>query len=227
MTYLTLKNNQGYILIPESDLSLNINCPSESKDIVLKEATLIRNDEDCILNSESVIIKLSKTVKRAKHTSFRKNITIHFSPDELDLLKDHLIPLQKHIDSEALADSSRTLDEIEIFLNKIKSERRARSWTDKASDTLSYLGYTALVTNLLFLFYKCGILTLISKCMPNLCIRICCTKNEITNNITPHVVTYIPTASPQGNETNVESVEPLVEHRLVKLRQKKSMFFQE
>ena len=111
--------------------------------------------------------------------------------------------MQKHIDSEALADSSRTLDEIENSLNKIKSERRARSWTDKASDTLSYLGYTALVTILLFLFYKCGILTLISKCMPNLCIRICCPKNEITNNITPHVVTYIPTAPPQGNETNV------------------------
>ena len=76
LTYLTLKNNQGYILIPESDLSLNINCPSESKDIVLKEATLIRTDEDCILNSESVIIKLSKTVKLAKHTSYRIKILL-------------------------------------------------------------------------------------------------------------------------------------------------------
>ena len=100
LTYITLDNNQGYILIPENELSLNVNCLDESRDIVLREATLIRSNDDYILNSDSTIIKLKKTAKVAKHISYRENITIPISPDELNLLQDHLLPLQKQINNK-------------------------------------------------------------------------------------------------------------------------------
>ena len=68
-----------------------------SEDINL--VTLIRANEDCVLNSNSTIIKLRESKKFAKHTSYKKNITIPFSADGLNLLQDHLLPLQKHINS--------------------------------------------------------------------------------------------------------------------------------
>ena len=52
LVYITLTNNQGYILIPEKELSLNINCPTENRDVVIDEPTLIRTNEDCIFNTE-------------------------------------------------------------------------------------------------------------------------------------------------------------------------------
>ena len=84
--------------------------------------TLIITNEDCVLNSDSAIIKLRKSEKFEKHTSYEKNITIPFFTDGLNLLRDHVLPLQKHINSGTLAESSKTLDEVENSLNKIKSE---------------------------------------------------------------------------------------------------------
>ena len=55
--------------------------------------------------------------------------------------------------------------------------------------------------------------------MTAICIKTCCPKNEVTNNITPHVITYVPTA-PSQDESNARSVQSLVEHRLVKLKRK-------
>ena len=55
--------------------------------------------------------------------------------------------------------------------------------------------------------------------MPNVCVKICCPTKNVTNNITPqHLVTYVPSAS--NADTNISSVETLVENRLVKLRRK-------
>ena len=66
---------------------------------------------------------------------------------------------------------------------------------------------------------KCGVVKLVSKCMPAICIKICCPRNEITNNVTPHVVTYVPIAPPQTG-FDVTSAQGLVEQHLVKLRRK-------
>ena len=63
LTYITLAGRQGYILIPENDFSLNVNCPHYSKEVVIHEATLIRSIENCVLNSKSNIIKLKKPLK--------------------------------------------------------------------------------------------------------------------------------------------------------------------
>ena len=124
LVYITLTNNQGYMLIPEKELLLNINCLKENRAVVILEPTLIRTNEDCVLNSDSTIIKLRKSEKFAKPTSYKKNITIPFSAGELNLLQVRLLPLQKHIKSDKLAESSKTLDEVESSLDKIKSERR-------------------------------------------------------------------------------------------------------
>ena len=94
-TYFTLTGNQGYILIPENELLPSVNCPSNSEEVIIREATLIRSTEDCVLNSESNIIKLKKTLKFARHTSYRKNIRIPISSDEYNLLQDYLLPLLK------------------------------------------------------------------------------------------------------------------------------------
>ena len=131
------------------------------------------------------------------------------------------MPLKKQIDLETLADSSKTLDEIESSLNKIKSDKRTRSWTEKAHDTFTYLSYAGLVTILLFILYKCKILELCSKCIPKLRVNICCPTNNVTNNVTPPgLVTYVPSAPLQDTDLNAISDEPVVRHRLVKLRRK-------
>ena len=70
-----------------------------------------------MLNSESNLIKLKKTLKFARHTSYKKNVTIPISSDEYNLLQDHLLPLQKQINVKSLSDSSKTLDEIESKLS--------------------------------------------------------------------------------------------------------------
>ena len=127
LVYVTSTNNQGYILVPEKQLLLNINCPTENKDVVIVEPTLIRANEDYVLYSDSITIKLKRSEKFAKHTIYKKNAMIPFSTDELNLLHDYLLPLQKHINSDALAESRKTLDGVENSLNKIKSERRMRS----------------------------------------------------------------------------------------------------
>ena len=131
------------------------------------------------------------------------------------------MPLQKQINLENLSDSSKTLDEIESSLNQIKSEKRTRSWTEKAHDMFTYLSYAALVTILLFILYKFKILELCSKCIPKLCVNICCPTNNVTNNVTPPgVVTYVRSAPLQDTDLNAISAEPVVEHHLVKLSRK-------
>lgn len=220
LTYLTLENNQGYILIPEKELSLNVICSTENKDITVSVATLILSDEDCILQSDSIIIKLKKTVKLRKHVMYKKNITVPISSEDLNLLQDQLMPLRKRIDLDNLQESSRTLDEIENSLNKIKATRRTKSWTEKAQSTLGYLGYVSMFIITSFVLYKCGLVELCCKCFPQFCIKICCPTSHVTNNLTPHVVTYVPTAPLQNTNINM-SEEGLVEQHLVKLRRKK------
>lgn len=95
LTYLALENNQGYIFIPEKELSLNVACPSGNKDVTVNIATLIMLDEDCILHSESIIIKLKRTLKLNKHIMYKKNGTVPISAEDLNLLNDQLIPLRK------------------------------------------------------------------------------------------------------------------------------------
>ena len=74
---------------------------------------------------------------------------IPFSADELYLLQGHVLPLHKHINSGPLAESSKTLGEVESSLNKIKSERSTRSWAKKTRDFLTYVGYTAILAIIL------------------------------------------------------------------------------
>ena len=131
------------------------------------------------------------------------------------------MPLQKQINIENLADSSKTLDEIESSLNKIKSDKHTRSWTEKAHETFTYLNYVALITILLFILYKCKILEFCNKYIPKLCVNIFCPTNNVTNNVTSlGLVTYVPSAPFQDTYSNAISAEPVVEHRLVKLRRR-------
>ena len=123
-------------------------------------------------------------------------------------MQEHLLPLQKQINVKSLRDSSKTLDEIESSLSRIKADRRTRSWTEKAHDTFTYISYLAVIVIVFLIFYKCGILELITKCMPNVCLKICCPTNNVTNNVMPqHSVTYVPSAP--NADTNISSIEPL------------------
>ena len=55
--------------------------------------------------------------------------------------------------------------------------------------------------------------------MPNVCLKICFPTNNVTNNVMPqHSVTYVPSAP--NADSNISSIETLVENRLVKLRLK-------
>ena len=65
-----------------------------------------------VLNSDSTIIKLRKSERFSKDTSYKKRIKIPFSADELNLLQGHLLQPQKHINSRTLAEFSKTLNEL-------------------------------------------------------------------------------------------------------------------
>lgn len=101
-----------------------------------------------------------------KHIYYEKNIYVPYATNVLDLLRDKLLPIQKHIDNEQLLQTDRTLDDINSILNKVKNECPTRTWTQTITETLTYLGHVAVVLLTLCSTYKCGLCDLIQKKFP-------------------------------------------------------------
>lgn len=194
--FYILQNEQGAIMIPNKEEIVQIYCKNSNYEKSITGVTLITALDNCILHTEYTIVKLSKTKVKTQNFSYRKNVTIPFSESDLNLVRDEFLPLKGQLNDQELKLAGKSLDEIETVLNKVQSIRRSHSWKEKATDILSYLGYTSLILMSVFALYKCGVCEIIRKCLPNLRLNFCCTTNKINNEIIPHVVTYVPARAP-------------------------------
>ena len=192
-----IKLSVVYIVIPENVINLHINCENKIEDVRITEVTLLSSENNCILTTENTTVELRKSREMSNYIFYTKNISIPYASNNLDLLNDKLLPIQKQVNNEQLLNAGRTSNEIDNVLYKAINKRWTRTWTETITDTLTYLGYIALVLITLLSIYKCGICNLVRKCLPNLQVDICCTRNNVNNTATPTVVTYAPQAPPE------------------------------
>ena len=194
LVYLQLYQENGYIIIPEREIEINILCSEQSSNRLINGAMMLESSDDCVINSDSIIMKLRKTYETRKNVHLNKTIVIPFDATELDLIEDKMIPLQKAIKPSDLKRLGQSLDDIENSLDKVKRAHRTQTWSEKATETLSYLGYISIVITTIFILYKCGICNIVKNCLPNVCLNLLCVNNNVNNSAIPQVVTYVPHA---------------------------------
>ena len=139
LEFINLSKSQGYIVILEKVIDLTINFENKIKDVRITKATQLSFENNCILTTESTIVKLRKSREMSKYIFYTKNMFIPYASNDLDLLNDKLLPIQKRVNNEQLLNAGRTLDQIDNVLNKAIKERRTRTWTETTTDALTYL----------------------------------------------------------------------------------------
>ena len=72
LVFISLAEVQGYIVIPEKVIDLNINCENKIEDVRITEVTLLSSENNCILTTESTIVKLRKSSEMSKYISYKK-----------------------------------------------------------------------------------------------------------------------------------------------------------
>ena len=216
LVYLQLYQENVYIIIPEREIEINVLCSEQSSNRLINGAMMLESSDDCVINSDSIIMKLRKTYETRKNVHLNKTIVIPFDATELDLIEDKMIPLQKAIKPSDLKRLGQSLDDIENSLDKVKRAHRTQTWSEKATETLSYLGYISIVITTIFILYKCGICNIVKNCLPNVCLNLLCVNNNVNNSAIPQVVTYVPHAPPLSVEENLNV--PNIQPQKVKLR---------
>lgn len=72
LVYIQLNDEKAYLLIPEKDLEINILCDKNAQHLTLPKAIFLESDENCILQTDSLIIKLRKTSEIRRITYYNK-----------------------------------------------------------------------------------------------------------------------------------------------------------
>ena len=164
---------------------------------------MLESSDDYVINSDSISLKLRKSYKTRKNVHLNKTIVIPFDTTELDLIEDKMLPLQKAIKPTGLERLEQSLDDIENALDKVKKAHRMQTWSGKATETLSYLGYISIAITRILVLYKCGICNIIKNCLPNVYLNLLCVNNNVNYSIIPQVVSYVPQAPPLSVEENL------------------------
>ena len=97
LVYIQLYQENGYIIIPEREIEINVLCSEQSSNRLINGVMLLESSDDCVINSDSIIMKLRKTYETRKNIHLIKTIVIPFDAAELDLIGDKMLPLQKTI----------------------------------------------------------------------------------------------------------------------------------
>ena len=198
IAFITLTS--GYILIPHEPMEVDALCDSDQQKIKIQGPTKIANRDKCILNGLNIILKLSSTESLVGEIKYKKNLSLPYTDEQLDSIKEKLIPLTLEIKPLNLNNLKQLIDDIENAVDKVSRDRRTRSWTEQATTWLQYLGYAAIGIILVFADYKCGIVELLRKCIPR---KICifCVKTTVTTTPTVHYTTA-PTAPTEENNVD-------------------------
>ncbi|XP_043479473.1 uncharacterized protein LOC122509439 [Leptopilina heterotoma] len=200
MAFIPLHDPNQFLIIPEHEMELNALCDTKNQIITIKEPSLIHSNSNCILHTPKSILKLHNSIEHKFDIKFKKNLSFSISQTDLDLLSHQLPIIQESIHREKFNSLKRSIDTMEVSIQSIKNIRRTKSWVEKSTDILTYLGYTSLAAVTMYLLYKSGICKLFSKLLPkNLCINLLCVKNNVTTTPTVHY-TSAPTAPLQLDE---------------------------
>lgn len=214
LAYILL-HDETQIIIPEDSIQLDCQCESKNFKIVLNQPMRITSNESCIISGLNIIIRIQNQIVYRTNIKYVKNMTLPFKADQLDTIKDKLLPLQREVHPTILKQFSQTLDNIENAMNKVKLDRRTKSWIEKTVDSLTYIGYVSSVIITLIILYKFGALDLIIKCFPK---KICffCVKTKVSNN-PPVQYSTSPIAPSYSNEkVNI----PLTSTKSMKIKPK-------
>lgn len=183
-TYIPVTN--GYILLPLRQITIDINCDDGLETITIHHASLIQGSR-CKVFLENTELYLPTTQTLNKIVNINVSFELPFDKNEIENLRDRLIPLPQKLDQQTLANAKLGLDNTLDLLEQIKSRTRINNWKEKTVDVLHIAGYCSLTIIGIYVMYKCGLFKIIRKCLPKkLCLF--CIKNQITNE--PVVVTY-------------------------------------
>ena len=118
-----IKLSVVYIVIPENVINLHINCENKIEDVRITEVTLLSSENNCILTTENTTVELRKSREMSNYIFYTKNISIPYASNNLDLLNDKLLPIQKQVNNEQLLNAGRTSNEIDNVLYKAINKR--------------------------------------------------------------------------------------------------------
>ena len=91
LVYIQLYQENGYIIIPEKVIEINILCSEQSSNELNNGPMMLESSDDCIINSDSFIMKLRKTYETRKNVHLNKTIFIPLDVTELDLIEDKML----------------------------------------------------------------------------------------------------------------------------------------
>lgn len=186
LAFIPLHDTNQYIIIPESEVELTTNCKSSVNSIYVKEPSIIFSNSDCELHTPKSILKFKQSIEHRTDILFRRNISFSISENDLELLHGQVPVIQESIHRERLSSLKRSLDVMETSIQNIKYARRNKTWLEKGTDLLTYLGYGSLIFVTLYILSKTGLLKLLNSLIPkNFCINLFCIKNNINNTPTP------------------------------------------
>ena len=189
-TFIPIAN--GYIIIPANPTNLDISCESTLRNLIINQPTIIQG-KDCKIYNDLDVLYLKNFQRIESIEQFNVTYNTKYLEQDLNNLKEQLIQLPKVISNNELRQARLSLDDSENMLANIAQHRRAKTITETALTYLSYLGYGALITGLLYLFYKIGFFKCLIDCIPK---KIClfCVKTKIESPT--HVVAYNASAQP-------------------------------
>jgi len=174
-------------------MQLTLSCEGKINAAELEQASLLISDTPCELNLGNIIVKLDVTDNITIPVTLNKTFELTLNMSELESIKEEIPILPNHLSTQELHNLDQDLDAVQRRLESVKHEMRTHRWTTTAWKVLSYLGYTCITIVTIWLQNKLGILDLIKKCMPNICVNIFSHNRQTTRNYggpPHHVVQY-------------------------------------
>ncbi|XP_076382382.1 uncharacterized protein LOC117224051 isoform X1 [Megalopta genalis] len=147
--------------------------------IKLDKLAKISSNNDCTLLYANNVMKIGGTTKEINITS--ENFTISHTAC-LDFDKLNNIPIAPKV-TPNFNQNLANLDSMEASLIEIQANRRIKTTQEIIVSILTYVGYGSICLVLLYILYKIGLFTLLSKLTPtNICIKIFCQENSVQTN---------------------------------------------
>ena len=161
---------------------------------------------------------MRKSFEHKVDVLLKKNISYSIDKSDFELLGPQLPLVHESLHHENLKTLQQNLKLMETSLQTIKNRRRTKTWLEKGSDALTYLGYISIGIITTYIMYKIGLFSLISKCIrKTLCIKLFCVNTNINATSVVHyaAVATAPTLE-DGNVTIIPKTIRLRTSRLTR-----------
>lgn len=175
ITYVPLYAQNSFIIIPAKPLQIQTLCKTSEIHTLQQPSLIVNNNEDCILLSETTVMKIAGKTVTSTYNIFYKNISIKYTPKQLNTLHDTL-PIVPVI-LQNVNQYRTNLDQMDQQLQGLQNEKRMTDWKETGWTSFQILSYLALGSILAYGLFR-GF-----KCIApgTLKIKICCPKSKTTN----------------------------------------------